>query len=84
MPAREQLHSVTESVPDVHLHIAVRTKDQNGHICQLLGEVIQQGERGVVRPLEVLEHQQKWPQQAGTLEEVAQTVEEVAALVLSR
>ena len=48
-------------IADRHLHVAIRPDDKHGGITQMAGEEHQQPQRGHVRPMEIIDHDNHRP-----------------------
>jgi hypothetical protein len=82
LAARQLGQGLLERVLAPELHVAVGPEQQQTRGSQLLGEKLQQQERGPVRPVQVVDHQRQGLALGGVLEEGGDAVEEAKARLL--
>ena len=78
--ATQVLEGQGERVADVDLGVPICTDDEQGKFPETLGHMLEQQQRGLVRPLEVVEDKQHRPGPSRAGDDLPQAVEQQAPL----
>ena len=80
----QRLECPREGASCVKLDVAICSDGEDGHLVLLLGDVLEQHQRGVVCPVQVVQNVEQRQGMTYTLEKLAYAVEEIETLLLGR
>ena len=80
----ERLKRLGERSLDVELDVPIGADNQQRYVSHLLRDVLQQEERRLVAPVEIVHQHRLGGHAAGAVDELEKAVEEIAALLLRR
>jgi len=80
----QRLECPREGASCVKLDVAICSDGEDGHLVLLLGDVLEQHQRSVVCPVQVVQNVEQRQGMTYTLEKLAYAVEEIETLLLGR